>query len=135
MGDLSKNFSTSEFVCHHCEEVRVSPTLINALQLLRDQVGVPIDVVSGYRCPVHNHAVKGTALSQHLLGTAADIVIQGMPVAKMYTAAAQISLFSRGGIGIYPDRGFIHVDVRPIRARWGQLNGQYVSLAEAMQAA
>ena len=135
MGDLAKNFSTSEFVCRHCEKVIIAPTLITALQLLRDQVGVPIDVISGYRCPAHNHAVGGKGTSQHLFGTAADIMIQGMSVAKMYTAAAQISLFSRGGIGIYPDRGFIHVDVRPIRARWGQLNGQYVSLAEAMQAA
>ena len=135
MGDLSKNFSTSEFMCHHCGKADINISLIKALQALRNEVGVPIRVISGYRCIEHNRDVGGAQNSQHLIGNAADIVIQGISVAEMYEAALKIKLFSNGGIGIYPDRGFIHVDVRAFRARWGQLDGKYVSLVDAMKAA
>lgn len=45
----------------------------NILQPLRDAYGKPITVTSGFRCPLLNQAVKGSASSQHLLGQAADI--------------------------------------------------------------
>ena len=47
----------------------------NVLQPLRDAVGVPVKISSGYRCPALNKAVKGSATSQHMKGEAADIVI------------------------------------------------------------
>lgn len=43
------------------------------LQPLRDALGVPIRVSSGYRSPRLNRAVGGSATSQHLVGQAADI--------------------------------------------------------------
>lgn len=45
----------------------------NILDPLRDAYGAPIYVNSGYRCPVLNRAVGGSASSQHLTGEAADI--------------------------------------------------------------
>lgn len=48
------------------------------LQPLRDSVGVPVNVTSGYRSPAVNRAVGGSRTSQHLLGEAADIVVAGM---------------------------------------------------------
>ena len=36
---------------------------------LRERVGAPIIVTSGYRCPVHNANVNGVPNSQHVLGT------------------------------------------------------------------
>ena len=47
----------------------------NVLQPLRDAVGVPVKISSGYRCPALNKAVGGSASSQHMRGEAADIVI------------------------------------------------------------
>ena len=45
----------------------------NILDPLRETYGAPIYVNSGYRCPVLNRAVGGSASSQHLTGEAADI--------------------------------------------------------------
>jgi len=133
MGDLSKNFSRSEFACRCCGRAEVNPHLVDALQELRDLAGAPIRVNSGYRCPEHNQAVGGAKRSQHLLGNAADIVIKGLSVASMYELAAQVPAFRNGGIGVYPEQGFIHVDVRESRARWGSLKGKYVTLAKALK--
>ena len=45
----------------------------NVLDPLREQLGKPIYVNSGYRCPRHNLKVGGAVNSQHLKGEAADI--------------------------------------------------------------
>ena len=76
MGDLSRNFSRSEFECKcGCGEAEVSPLLIEQLQKLRDYTGEPIRITSGRRCEAHNAAVGGAKNSQHLLGLAADISV------------------------------------------------------------
>jgi hypothetical protein len=118
MGDLSENFSKREFLCPHCKEGEASARLIYGLQQLRDRVGKPIRVNSGFRCPVHNEAVGGAKGSQHLFGNAADIVIVGMSVSEMSRHAEQVPTFRDGGIGRYPDNGFIHVDARGYHKRW-----------------
>jgi hypothetical protein len=43
------------------------------LEPVRERLGRPIIVNSGYRCPIHNAAVGGVANSQHLRGEAADL--------------------------------------------------------------
>ena len=45
----------------------------NILQPLRDALGKPLVINSGYRSPELNEAVGGTKNSQHLRGEAADI--------------------------------------------------------------
>jgi zinc D-Ala-D-Ala carboxypeptidase len=47
---------------------------INVLQPLRDALGTPVNLNSGYRCPPLNRAIKGAKNSQHMLGQAADII-------------------------------------------------------------
>ena len=93
--------------------MRVDPELVRKLQQLRDRIGKPISITSGYRCPAHNAAVGGAAGSQHLLGKAADIVVQGMAPAQVADHAEAIGF---GGIGRYA--GFTHVDTRATKARW-----------------
>ena len=44
-----------------------------ALDPLREAIGSPVIVSSGYRCPELNNAVGGSPTSYHLLGLAADI--------------------------------------------------------------
>lgn len=46
------------------------------LQPVRDAIGVPIHVSSGYRCVKLNRAIGGVKHSQHLMGLAADIVCE-----------------------------------------------------------
>ncbi len=47
---------------------------INVLQPLRDALGTPVNLNSGYRCPSLNRAIGGAKNSQHMTGQAADIV-------------------------------------------------------------
>jgi len=89
--------------------------LLEKLQKLRDAVGMPIYIVSGYRCEKHNIMVGGAKKSQHLLGKAADIHARSYPLGNLLEEAEKIGF---GGIGTYPKRGFLHLDVRKERARW-----------------
>ncbi len=45
----------------------------NVLQPIRDMIGVPVHVSSGYRCERVNKAIGGAETSQHPKGQAADI--------------------------------------------------------------
>ncbi len=82
---LTKNFSKSEFDCSCGCDMPLKvlhnvQKLAYQLQLLRNIVGTPIKINSGYRCPDYNdNVVKGASKnSQHKLGKAADIVINEM---------------------------------------------------------
>lgn len=129
MGDLSPHFSRWEFKDPSTGEVIVSPPLIEALEALRALVEKPVIITSGYRSPAHNEQVGGAQYSYHTTGEAADIKVAGLSVFELYTLADQVEAFGDGGIGIY-DGGFVHVDVRYGRARWGRVAGNYVSIAE-----
>ena len=47
----------------------------NVLQPLRNALGCPIIISSGFRCAVLNKKVGGQPNSQHLMGQAADLVV------------------------------------------------------------
>lgn len=125
-----------------CKGTFVEPRLVQALQQLRDSTKKPIKILSGYRCIKNNSEAGGGKNSQHLYGKAADIVIEGLSVTEMYYQALTIDAFEAGGIGIYPDNNFIHVDVRNGKARWARINKKsgkkvtqvYVSIEEGLAA-
>jgi uncharacterized protein YcbK (DUF882 family) len=115
---LSDHFHANEFRCRCCgklPEGGMSPDLIELLEEIRGVAGRPVKVTSGYRCLAHNRRVKSKDTSQHRLGTAADIVIEGLTPKKVGEIAGRF-LQHCGGIGIYS--GFTHVDVRRQKARW-----------------
>lgn len=122
IGDLSTNFDRSEFRCHcGCDEFRIDWRLIQALQALRDQIGKPIKINSGFRCPAYNASIGGASNSQHIQGRAADCVVDGMTPEEVAEAAKRIAAFYSGGIGLY--KGFTHLDVRAMGpARWDYRN-------------
>jgi hypothetical protein len=66
-----KNVPGTQEVCALCALV------INILQPLRDAMGEPIKIGSGYRSLALNKAVGGVANSQHMKGEAADLCIDG----------------------------------------------------------
>ena len=47
----------------------------NVLQPLRNNLGCPIVITSGFRCAVLNKRVGGASNSQHLYGQAADLIV------------------------------------------------------------
>lgn len=50
----------------------------DVFQPLRDHLGVPVFVSSGYRCKALNDAIGGSTTSQHRTGQALDLDVQGI---------------------------------------------------------
>ena len=87
--------------------VKLDHRLLEKLQDLRDRVGAPVNITSGYRSPEYNKRIGGSPNSQHILGRAADIKVPGHSPEYIGKIAQEIGFT---GVGIYPT--FIHVDVR-----------------------
>lgn len=52
-------------------------TLAQGLERVRQLIGMPLHVSSGYRCPKLNASIGGSKTSAHMRGLAADIVVAG----------------------------------------------------------
>lgn len=107
---LSPNFTVKEFACHDgSDQVLIDLDLVAILQAMRDQLGAPITITSGYRTLSHNAAVGGAANSFHTKGQAADIVVSGKATAEVAACAE-----TAGALGVlrYITDGFVHVDTR-----------------------
>lgn len=112
-GWLSEHFRHHELACPCCDVCAVQLRLVDALERLRQKCGgAPITVTSGFRCWTWNETIGGATKSKHCTGEAADIVVAGFHPLEVAELAERIEVFSHGGIGTYPDRGFVHLDVR-----------------------
>lgn len=110
-----KYFKREELACNcGCGQDTVDYQLAQMLDQIREWAGAPVTVTSGNRCPAYNESVGGSPKSQHLLGRAADIVVQGKTPAEV---AAFAETLSPGGLGQYLT--FTHIDSRSGHARWG----------------
>ncbi len=126
MGDLTANFSRREFAS---PDGRAMPAKYNAnllelatnLQVLRDTVGKPITIHSGYRSPEHNKAIGGASQSKHMTAQAADFSIAGSTFPIVYCAIEHLigrGDMKQGGLGIYT--AHLHYDVRGAKVRWNE---------------
>lgn len=130
---ISKDFLESEFADPSTGEAKVTPELVTAMQELRDRVGKPIKILSGYRSPAHNASVGGQQDSKHLLGLAADFTVPGMDLLLLLSHVINVQAFHDSGIGFYPQNNFIHADVgRGKPARWARINGVYVGMDQGI---
>lgn len=121
---LSKNFKVSEFKCNDgSDTVLISDELVDLLQKIRDHFGVAVTINSGYRTSTYNKKVGGATNSQHVKGTAADIVAKGVDPLTV-AQYAEYLMPNSGGIGVY--QTFTHVDVRTSRSRWDNRSGSEV---------
>lgn len=84
---------------------------LDALQALRDAWGQPVVISSGHRCVRHNAEVGGTAGSQHLR-VAFDCLVPRADQTRFVALAREAGF---AGIGVYPNRGFVHLDLGPKR--------------------
>lgn len=122
--NLSKNFTLSEMDCKSGAETPPEvlenlKELAANLQVLRDHLGKPIRINSAYRSPAHNAKIGGAKKSQHLLGTAADIVVVGQSpreTRKVIEILIKEGKMKQGGLGAY--NSFTHYDIRGYKARW-----------------
>lgn len=127
-GKVSKHFRVREFASKDgADKVLIDDDLVTLLENIREAAGgKAITINSGYRSPEHNAAVGGVSNSQHVKGTAADIVVEGTDPLTVGQIAEHF-LNKKGGIGVY--QTFTHVDTRTTRSRWDQRSGHQVVVA------
>ncbi len=108
---MTENFTRDEFQCKHCGANLIDARLVQRLQVVRDIIGRPITINSGYRCPDHNLAVGGGENSLHVRGMAADITCENI------AEVAGLLYNWSGGFHYYPEKNIIHADIG-LRRRW-----------------
>jgi uncharacterized protein YcbK (DUF882 family) len=112
-------------IAHLLRDVRagavhaIDPRLLDSLSRMQRLLGAttPLHVVSGYRTRETNEQKRRrdrhvAANSYHVRGQAADVFVPGRPLASVRRVATALRA---GGVGYYPDSGFVHVDTGPIR--------------------
>ena len=116
--DRWPNFHPSELCTPDTKALRIYGAFMDALQSIRDEFANPMHITSGFRSVRHNDRVGGVLRSQHVKGRAADIALRKPDHGPWLERLA----FKHGmkGIGRYPKKRFIHLDMREGRqAAWG----------------
>ncbi|HZC99990.1 MAG TPA: D-Ala-D-Ala carboxypeptidase family metallohydrolase, partial [Actinomycetes bacterium] len=124
---LAPNFIVSEFATsggRPWDMARISCALVACLQRIRDHVGKPVTITSGYRSYKYNLELyerrgQKPTNSQHSSGRAADINISGMrgiDIAKLAMELCGTEI----GVGVANTHA--HVDVRGRYNRWTYLD-------------
>jgi uncharacterized protein YcbK (DUF882 family) len=107
---INTNFKRSEFTCKcGCGRNTVDVRLAQLIQIIRNEIGEPVNINSGYRCESYNASIGGAKNSQHTHGKAADITAAGHTPEQIYKIAS-VALDGNGGLGIYDT--WVHIDVR-----------------------
>jgi uncharacterized protein YcbK (DUF882 family) len=103
--------------------VDMDPTLLDLIYDVRDSLGSDgtYQVISAYRSPKTNEMLRGknatsgvARKSQHLLGKAIDVRLEGIETTRLRDAAIGLQ---RGGVGYYEQSDFVHMDTGRVR-RW-----------------
>lgn len=83
--------------------------LITCLQSIRDVLGCPMIINSGYRCKAVNDAVGGSKTSAHMKGLAADFIPKNMGLREAYDKIKKMNFEWVDQLIIYPSKGFLHI--------------------------
>jgi hypothetical protein len=154
---LSPHFTLRQFICkqvgNYPKYIVLRERLLLKLELILEKVNEKgyncetFHVMSGYRTPYYNQAIKDVRYSRHVWGGAADIFIDENPKDGMMDDLNKDGVIDYrdakilydlvddmhgkpwyekfiGGLGRYRKTSnhgpFVHVDVRGFHARWGQ---------------
>ncbi len=97
----------------------IDPRLLDLMNAIADrlQVAPVFEIVSGFRSKKTNQALRNQSRnvarkSYHMLGQAADVRMPGVSTTRLHQAALTLR---QGGVGLYRDSGFVHVDTGPVR--------------------
>ena len=106
----------------------------HVLDPLRESLGRPVRVTSGYRSPVVNHLVGGDLHSQHRRGEAVDLLVEGLSARQLAAHLLELELPFDQLIAYAPERGgHVHVSLtarRPNRGEvlWASASGGFVDM-------
>lgn len=114
MDKLTKNFSRHEFACRdNCGFDNINPKIVIMAQIIRDELGAPVNVNSACRCAKHNAAAGGVKGSYHTAGQAADLS-SSVGSERLFSVIKR--LFARGELPElqycrrYVKKNFVHID-------------------------
>jgi uncharacterized protein YcbK (DUF882 family) len=115
LGEL--NYILRDFV--NGEEMPIDRSLLDLLSDLHRELGshAPFEIISAYRSPSTNAMLRarsdGVAKnSYHLKAMAIDVRLKDVQLDRLHQVAVDMK---RGGVGIYHQSDFVHVDVGPVR--------------------
>ena len=113
---VAKYVLTEEYVCPHCHKTPPDfnimhpgepyQTLFDSFALSRDRWGAPLNITSGYRCPLHNSFIGGRPLSAHQFGLAFDVYVGPDKVDLLYQIIDEVAPDLR----IFKYDEHIHID-------------------------
>lgn len=107
--EIAPNFVLSEYAESYKGRWAVMQThMVDLLQDLRDDIGGPLTVTSGYRNPSYNASVGGVEYSRHQYGDAADLDADGWSVEDLGDVCYA---WDADYVGLYED-GHTHCDWR-----------------------
>lgn len=116
---ISKHFKAHEFDCPcGCPVTQVYQDLLDKADSLRDKVGAPIQITSGFRCASYQEELKlkgyetALGISQHQLGRAFDCKASGLSGEDLEKNAREVG-FKSVGVG----KAWIHADLRDDKDR------------------
>ena len=105
------------------DEHIIDPGLFDTLHAIqgRLETRTPFQIISGYRSPRTNAMLRRRGhsvaeASQHMLGKAIDVRIEGVALSNLRNAALDVNA---GGVGFYPVSNFVHVDTGRVRQWFG----------------
>jgi zinc D-Ala-D-Ala carboxypeptidase len=106
-----KYFTEDEFRCRcGCGKAEMDEFFVKTLDQVRDELGFPLVITSGYRCPDWNEQVSSSGRSgPHTTGKAADVGVSYARARKFITLA--VTEFMGVGVKQHGVGRFIHVDM------------------------
>ena len=108
--NIGKYFKVREFACRDGSQVVfVDNYLVSILDVLRNRIGKPVIITSGYRTPGWNKKCDGAKYSYHMRGMAADIRVDGMSAKEL---ANKLNAIVPEECGIIVYKNWVHFDVR-----------------------
>lgn len=114
---VGQHFKVKEFACKDGSQVVfIDDYLVSILDILRNQVGKPVYINSGYRTPARNKAVGGAKYSYHMRGMAADIRVNGITAKEI---ANKLNAIIPDECGIIVYDAWVHIDTRTKKYRKG----------------
>ena len=109
---LTRHFKVKEFACKDGSQVVfIDEYLYTILDILREKLGKPVIITSGYRTPEWNAKCGGVKYSYHMCGMAADIKVNGMSAKELAKKLNEI-VPDECGCGIIVYKSWVHFDVR-----------------------
>ncbi len=120
--DRWPSFTAKELQCQHCGKDNPNPEFIELMddvQDLRNKLGFPFPITSGYRCPDHPLEVNKESLGQHSIA-AVDIGVSYHKAEELLGAAYASGKFNGKGVNQKgsANKRFIHLDNREHKALW-----------------